>query len=52
MNKKVGSDIFMTVTVLFTEYDLKQLQVIVGTDRTAVMYNAETDVHVLITDDK
>lgn len=41
----------MTVTVLYTKYDLQQLSEIVSTERTAKMIQSEKNVHMFMTGD-
>ncbi|XP_025833734.1 digestive organ expansion factor homolog isoform X3 [Agrilus planipennis] len=52
MNKKIGSMSNMTVTVLYSKYDINQLSAIVGTDRAVRMIESERNVHMLVTDAK
>ncbi|KAF5308169.1 hypothetical protein FQR65_LT06349 [Abscondita terminalis] len=52
MNKKIGSSSNMTVTVLYSHYDLNQISEIVGTDRAARMLHSDRNVHMLVTDAK
>ncbi|CAG9764899.1 unnamed protein product [Ceutorhynchus assimilis] len=49
MNKKVGSMTNMTVTVIYSKYDILQLAAIVGTERAAKMVQSERDVHMMVT---
>lgn len=50
MNKKIGSDSNMTVTVLYCKYDVHQLAAIVGTERAAKMLQSDRNVHMLLTE--
>lgn len=50
MNKKIGSMSNMTVTILYTKYDVQQLAEIVGMDRAAKMVQSVKNVHMLVTD--
>lgn len=49
MNRKVGSLTNMTVTVIYSKYDVLQLAAIVGTERAAKMVQSDRDVHMLVT---
>lgn len=49
MNKKVGSILNMTVTVIYSKYDLLQLSEIVTTDQAAKMFHSDRNVHMMIT---
>lgn len=50
MNKKIGSNSNMTVTALYSKYDVQLLASIVGTERAAKMSQSERNVHMLVTD--
>ncbi|XP_077286205.1 U3 small nucleolar RNA-associated protein 25 homolog [Arctopsyche grandis] len=50
-NKYGGSESNMTVTVLYTKYDLQQLSAVVGTERTAKMVQSEKNVHMFMTEE-
>ncbi|PSN43106.1 Digestive organ expansion factor [Blattella germanica] len=47
--KHGGNESNMTVTVLYSKYDVQQLAAIVGTDRAARMVNSERNVHMFMT---
>lgn len=49
MNRKVGSNSNMTVTVLYSKYDVHQLSAIVTTERAAKMIQSDRNVHMMIT---
>lgn len=49
MNKKIGNTSNMTVTVLYSKYDVHQLSAIVGTERTAKMSHSDRNVHMMLT---
>lgn len=48
-NQAVGNESNMTVTVLYSKYDVQQLAAIVGTDRAARMVSSERNVHLFVT---
>lgn len=50
MNKKIGSNSNMTVTVLFCKYDVQRVASIVGTERAAQMTQSDRNVHMLVTE--
>ncbi|KAL1501121.1 hypothetical protein ABEB36_006506 [Hypothenemus hampei] len=50
MNKKVGSMDNMTVSVIYTKYDILQLAPLLGTERAVRMLESERDVHMLLTE--
>jgi len=52
MNKKIGSMSNMTVTVLYSKYDVHQLASIVGTERATRMVQSDRSVHMVVTDGK
>lgn len=49
MNKKVGNMSNMTVTVLYTRYDVHQLAAIVTTERIGKMIKSDRNVHMMVT---
>lgn len=49
MNKKVGSSSNMTISVLYTKYDIHQLAAIVSTERAAKMVQSDRNVHMIVT---
>lgn len=49
MNKKIGNMSNMTVTVLYSKYDLHQLASVVTTDRAAKMIQSDRNVHMMVT---
>lgn len=49
MNKKVGNSSNMTVTVLYSKYDIHQLSAIVGTTRALKMLQSDRNVHMMVT---
>ncbi|KAJ8946429.1 hypothetical protein NQ318_014415 [Aromia moschata] len=49
MNKKIGNMANMTVTVIYSKYDVHQLSSIVGTDRAAKMMGSDRKVHMMLT---
>ena len=48
-NQDAGNESNMTVTVLYSKYDVQQLAAIVGTDRAARMVSSERNVHMFVT---
>lgn len=50
MNKKVGDMSNMTVTVLYSKYDVLHLAGVVGTERASKMIQSDQNVHMLVTD--
>lgn len=50
MNKKVGNSSNMSVTVLYSKYDVQQLAAVVGTDRAVKMLQSDKNVHMLVTE--
>lgn len=52
MNKKIGNLSNMTVTVLYSKYDIHQLAAVVGTERAMRMVQSDRNVHMLVTDSK
>ncbi|KAG7204092.1 hypothetical protein KM043_001942 [Ampulex compressa] len=50
-NARAGSESNMTVTILYSKYDVMQLAAIVGTDRASKMLASEKTVHMLMTGD-
>ncbi|ENN77471.1 hypothetical protein D910_07347 [Dendroctonus ponderosae] len=51
MNKKVGSMDQMSVTVIYSRFDLHQVAAIVGSERAARLLSSERDEHMLLTED-
>lgn len=49
MNRKVGSMSNMTVTVIYSKYDIHQLSSVVGTERAAKMAQSDRKVHLMVT---
>ncbi|XP_063233834.1 U3 small nucleolar RNA-associated protein 25 homolog isoform X2 [Bacillus rossius redtenbacheri] len=49
-NSYSGSDSNMTVTVLYTKYDVQQLAAVVGTERAGRMVLSDRSVHLLMTE--
>lgn len=49
MNRKIGSMSNMTVTVLYSKYDIHQLSAVVGTERAAKMCQSERNVQMMLT---
>lgn len=49
MNKKIGNVSNMTVTVLYTRYDVHQLAAIVTTERIGKMIKSDKNVHMMVT---
>lgn len=49
MNKKIGSMSNMTVTVLYSKYDVHQLASIVTTERAGKMVQSDRNVHMMVT---
>ncbi|CAG9813526.1 unnamed protein product [Phaedon cochleariae] len=48
-NKKVGSQSNMTVTVIYSKYDLYQLSSVVGTEKATKMSQSDRKVHMMVT---
>ena len=48
-NKEAGNESNVTVTVLYSKYDVQQLAAIVGTDRATRMVSSERNVHMFVT---
>jgi len=48
-NQGAGNESNMTVTVLYSKYDVQRLAAIVGTDRAARMVSSERNVHMFVT---
>jgi U3 small nucleolar RNA-associated protein 25 len=48
-NQDAGNESNMTVTVLYSKYDVQQLAAIVGMDRAARMVSSERNVHMFVT---
>jgi U3 small nucleolar RNA-associated protein 25 len=48
-NQDIGDESNMTVTVLYSKYDVQRLAAVVGTDRAARMVNSERNVHMFMT---
>ncbi|PNF37678.1 Digestive organ expansion factor-like protein [Cryptotermes secundus] len=48
-NQNTGDESNMTVTVLYSKYDVHRLAAIVGTDRAARMVSSERNVHMFMT---
>nr|CAD7194998.1 unnamed protein product [Timema douglasi] len=46
-----GADSNMTVTVLYSKYDVQQLAAVVGTERASRMVTSERNVHMFMTGD-
>ncbi|CAG2057493.1 unnamed protein product [Timema podura] len=46
-----GADSNMTVTVLYSKYDVQQLAAVVGTERASRMVSSERNVHMFMTGD-
>lgn len=49
MNRKIGSSSNMTVTVLYSKYDIHQLSAIVTTERATKMIQSDRNVHMMLT---
>lgn len=49
MNRKVGSMSNMTVTVIYSKYDVHQLSAVVGTERAAKMSQSDRKIHLMVT---
>lgn len=49
MNKKVGNASNMTVTVMYSKYDVYQLSAVVGTEKSAKMVQSDRNVHMMVT---
>ncbi|XP_076268338.1 U3 small nucleolar RNA-associated protein 25 homolog [Rhynchophorus ferrugineus] len=49
MNKKIGSMANMTVTVIYSKYDILQVAAIVGSERASKMCQSDRKVHMLVT---
>jgi U3 small nucleolar RNA-associated protein 25 len=47
-NQGAGDESNVTVTVLYSKYDVQRLAAIVGTDRAARMVNSERSVHMFM----
>jgi hypothetical protein len=50
-NQDTGDESNMTVTVLYSKYDVQWLAAIVGTDHAARMVNYERNVHMFMTEE-
>nr|CAH7726218.1 unnamed protein product [Callosobruchus chinensis] len=48
-NRKIGSNSNMSVTVIYSKYDVHQLSAIVGTEKAAKMIQSERRVHMMVT---
>lgn len=48
-NQEAGNESNMTVTVLYSKYDVQRLAAVVGTDRAARMVSSERNVHMFVT---
>lgn len=48
-NPKSGSDSNMTVTCIYSKYDVQQLSAVLGTERAARMIASDKNVHMLMT---
>nr|CAI5821826.1 unnamed protein product [Callosobruchus analis] len=48
-NRKIGSNSNMSVTVMYSKYDVHQLSAIVGTEKAAKMIQSERRVHMMVT---
>nr|XP_023021068.1 digestive organ expansion factor homolog [Leptinotarsa decemlineata] len=49
LNKKIGSSSNMTVTVIYSKYDVYQLSACVGTEKAAKMIQSDRKVHMMVT---
>lgn len=49
MNKKIGNASNMTVSILYSKYDIHQLAGVVGTERALKMLKSDKNVHMMIT---
>lgn len=49
MNRKVGSMSNMTVTVIYSKYDVHQLSAVMGTERAAKMSQSDRKIHLMVT---
>ncbi|KAJ8973519.1 hypothetical protein NQ317_014244 [Molorchus minor] len=49
MNKKIGNVSNMSITVIYSKYDVHQLSAIVGTERSSKMIQSERKVHMMVT---
>lgn len=50
-NARDGGENSMTVTILYTKYDMLQIASIVGSDRAAKMAASEKTTHMFMTGD-
>ncbi|KAJ8925388.1 hypothetical protein NQ315_009220 [Exocentrus adspersus] len=51
MNRKVGSMLYMTITVIYSKNDAHRLSAVVGTEKAARMCQSDRDVYLLVTGD-
>ncbi|CAG9860457.1 unnamed protein product [Phyllotreta striolata] len=49
MNRKIGSSSNMSVTVLYSKYDVYQLSAVVGTEKSGRMIQSDRNVHMMVT---